>query len=182
VFDQALERLRAAGLRTGETTLATASTFVPTYFTIVMAEAIAYHAPRMAAHADEYTPRVRVRLEGVAPPPADEYAAALDQRAAIEREVDALVSTGNVLVLPALAIEPPRIGAETVRAGDLDIPVRSAMLRLTQPFNMSRHAALTLPCGTTSGGFPVGFQIVARSSTDAVAWGRALQGVFEYDR
>lgn len=182
VFDAALDRLRTAGLRTDEATLSTAPTFMPTYFTIVMAEAIAYHAPRMAAHAAEYTPRVRVRLDGVAPPPADAYAAALDQRAVIEREVDALVGTGDILVLPALAIEPPPIGAESVKAGGLDMPVRAAMLRLTQPFNMSRHAALTLPCGTTSTGFPVGFQIVARSSADAVAWGRAMQDVFEYDR
>lgn len=182
VFDEALDRLRAAGLGTDDITLTTAPTFVPTYFTIVMAEAIAYHAPRMPKHAGEYTPRVRVRLDGVAPPPAAEYTAALDQRAAIEREIDALVRTGDIVVLPALAIEPPPIGADAVRAGDVDMPVRAAMLRLTQPFNMSRHAALTLPCGTTSTGFPVGFQVVARSSADAVAWGRAMQGVFGYDR
>lgn len=176
-FEAALARLARAGLTIDEATLTTADTFVPTYVTIVMTEALAFHAPRMSAHAHEYTPRVRARLDGVAPPPAVEYTRALAQRAAIEREVDGLVGNGDVLVLPALAIEPPLIGAETTRVGTEDLPVRPTMLRLTQPFNMSRHAALTLPCGATPAGFPVGMQIVARSTSDVVAWGRAVEGV-----
>lgn len=176
-FEAALARLARAGLAIEDATLTTADTFVPTYVTIVMTEALAFHTPRMAAHAHEYTPRVRARLDGVAPPPADAYARALAQRAAIEREVDGLVGDGDILVLPALAIEPPLIGAETTRVGTEDLPVRPTMLRLTQPFNMSRHAALALPCGATPAGFPVGLQIVARSTSDVVAWGRAVEGV-----
>lgn len=176
-FEAALARLATAGLGIDDATLTTADTFVPTYVTIVMTEALAFHAPRMAAHAHAYTPRVRARLDGVAPPAADEYTRALAQREAIEREVDGLVGRGDVLVLPALAIEPPPIGAETMRVGTLDLPVRPTMLRLTQPFNLSRHAALTLPCGATPAGFPVGLQIVARSTADVVAWGRALEAV-----
>lgn len=176
-FDAALARLSRAGMALAETTLTTASTFVETYVTIVMTEALAYHAPRMAVHAQAYTPRVRARLDGVAPPSPEAYAQALAQRAVIEREVEDLVGNGDILVLPSLAIEPPFVGAETTRVGTDDLPVRPAMLRLTQPFNMSRHPALTLPCGTTPGGFPVGFQIVARSTADVVAWGRAVEGV-----
>jgi Asp-tRNA(Asn)/Glu-tRNA(Gln) amidotransferase A subunit family amidase len=176
-FDAALARLGRAGLASDEVTLTTAAGFVPTYVAIVMTEALAYHTPRMAAHAHEYTPRVRARLDGVAPPAVDEYERALADRAAIEREVAGLVGAGDILVLPALAIEPPPIGAETTRVGSDELAVRPTMLRLTQPFNMSRHAALTIPCGTTAAGFPVGFQIVARSSSDVVAWGRAIEGV-----
>lgn len=180
VFDAALARLADAGLPLVDVTLTTAPTFVPTYVTIVMAEALAFHAPRMAAHAEAYTPRVRARLDGVAPPSSEAYAQALEARAAIAREVDALVADGDILVLPALGIEPPAIGVETVRIGDDDVPVRAAMLRLTQPFNLSRHAALTIPCGTTPAGFPVGLQVVAGRTADVVAWGRALAGVLAH--
>ena len=38
--------------------------------------------------------------------------------------------------------------------------VRSAMLRNTQLFNLSRHPAISLPCGTTRDGWPVGLQLV----------------------
>lgn len=178
-FRSAVDRLARAGLQLAPATLRTADTFVPAYVAIVMTEALAYHGPRMAAHAAQYTPRVRVRLEDVPPPPPAEYALALEQRTAIAQEIESLVHMGDILVLPALAIQPPPVGAETVRVGnqDQDTPVRAAMLRLTQPFNLSRHAAITIPCGTTRAGFPVGLQIVARSSHDVVGWGRALAGV-----
>ena len=45
-----------------------------------------------------------------------------------------------------------------VRGGDE--PVRNAMLRLTQPFNLGRQPAVSLPCGVTPQGLPVGLQLV----------------------
>ncbi len=182
VVEGALARLGGLGLTLESVTLHAAGTYVPTYVTIVMAEALAFHAPRMATHAAQYTPRVRARLDGVEPPTADAYADALRQRAAIEADVQALVAGGDILLLPTLGIDPPPIGADTVLVNGVDVPVRAAMLRLTQPFNLSRHASLTLPCGTTAAGFPVGLQVVGRSTSDVVAWGRALEGVFGYDR
>jgi Asp-tRNA(Asn)/Glu-tRNA(Gln) amidotransferase A subunit family amidase len=41
------------------------------------------------------------------------------------------------------------------------------MLRLTQPFNMSGHPAISIPYGTTPDGWPIGMQIVGhRDGTD----------------
>jgi aspartyl-tRNA(Asn)/glutamyl-tRNA(Gln) amidotransferase subunit A len=67
------------------------------------------------------------------------------------------------LVLPALAIPAPRLGAVHVRIGGSDEPIRSVMLRLTQLFNITGHPALTLPCGATTEGMPVGLQIAGRA-------------------
>jgi aspartyl-tRNA(Asn)/glutamyl-tRNA(Gln) amidotransferase subunit A len=177
VFARALSRLERAGLVCRDVELATEASFAPTYMTIVMREALAYHAPRMQAHAAEYTPRVRARLDGVAPPSASEYADALARMDRIRAEVDDHLAAADVLVLPALAIEPPALHVETVRVGATDVPVRAAMLRLTQPFNMSRHPALSLPCGATAAGFPVGLQVVARTTADVVRWARTFQRV-----
>ena len=38
--------------------------------------------------------------------------------------------------------------------------VRTLMLRCTQPFNVSGHPAISLPCGTTPAKLPVGLQLV----------------------
>lgn len=176
-FEAVRARLQGADVHVGDVSLSTTPTIVPTYVTIVMYEALAYHAPRMAAHAAEYTPRVRARLDGVEPPTRAAYDDALGARARIDAEVESLVAGGDVLLLPTLAIEPPHVFAETVRVGDVELPVRPSMLRLTQPFNLSRHAALTVPCGSTPAGFSVGLQIVGRSSADVVACGRALAAI-----
>jgi Asp-tRNA(Asn)/Glu-tRNA(Gln) amidotransferase A subunit family amidase len=41
------------------------------------------------------------------------------------------------------------------------------MLRLTQLFNISGNPAISIPCGLTPGGLPVGLQLVgARGRTD----------------
>ena len=62
----------------------------------------------------------------------------------------------DVLAAPALAIPAPPIGAATVPVKGGEEVVRSAMLRNTQLFNLSRHPAISLPCGTTRDGWPVG--------------------------
>jgi aspartyl-tRNA(Asn)/glutamyl-tRNA(Gln) amidotransferase subunit A len=49
---------------------------------------------------------------------------------------------------------------ETVRVGTTQESVRNATLRCTQPFNISGHPAITLPCGTTASGLPIGLQVV----------------------
>ena len=43
------------------------------------------------------------------------------------------------------------------------------MLRLTQLFNLTGHPAITMPCGVTNEGLPVGAQLVGRrNATSAV--------------
>jgi aspartyl-tRNA(Asn)/glutamyl-tRNA(Gln) amidotransferase subunit A len=70
-----------------------------------------------------------------------------------------------VLVLP----DDAGAGAAAQR-DDVDVghgqtePVRNAMLRLTQPFNVGRQPALTIPCGRTrTSGLPVGLQLAGAS-------------------
>jgi len=56
-----------------------------------------------------------------------------------------------------------------VRIGGSDEPVRNVTLRLTQLFNLTGHPAITVPCGTTPHGLPIGAQIAGhRSRTPAL--------------
>ena len=41
----------------------------------------------------------------------------------------------------------------------LPISVRTIMLRCTQPFNLSGHPAIALPCGRTASGLPISIQM-----------------------
>jgi aspartyl-tRNA(Asn)/glutamyl-tRNA(Gln) amidotransferase subunit A len=78
----------------------------------------------------------------------------------IAAEVDRALEGVDALVCPALSIPAPPLGATTmpVRGGAEN--VRAAMLRCTQPFNVSGHPAIALPCGTTPDGLPTSLQLV----------------------
>ena len=74
-----------------------------------------------------------------------------------------------MLLLPTLAVPAVRLGAATVKIGAVEEPVRNITLRLTQLFNVTGHPAITLPCGKTTDGLPIGAQLVGgRNQTDAL--------------
>src|SRR5690606_27009860 len=81
-------------------------------------------------------------------------------RRVIAREIERVLSDVDALLLPALAIEAPPLGAANVPVNGESEPVRNVMLRCTQPFNLSGHPAISLPCGTSRAGLPIGLQVV----------------------
>jgi aspartyl-tRNA(Asn)/glutamyl-tRNA(Gln) amidotransferase subunit A len=77
-------------------------------------------------------------------------------------EVDAAIDGRDAILLPTMGVPAIRLGAATVKIGGVEEPVRNVMLRLTQLFNVTGHPAITIPCGATTDGLPVGAQLVGR--------------------
>ena len=59
------------------------------------------------------------------------------------------------------------IGATTAKLGDQEIPLVRAFLDLTLPFNLTGQPAISVPCGFTRGGLPIGLQLVGRPFDEA---------------
>jgi aspartyl-tRNA(Asn)/glutamyl-tRNA(Gln) amidotransferase subunit A len=100
---------------------------------------------------------------------AEDYVRAQHGKAVIAAEVDRALDGVDALICPALSIPAPPIGATTmpVRGGPEN--VRALMLRCTQPFNVSGHPAIALPCGVTPDGLPASLQLVGhRTGTHAL--------------
>jgi aspartyl-tRNA(Asn)/glutamyl-tRNA(Gln) amidotransferase subunit A len=168
-FDEAVERLRAAGARVVDIDILHAVDIGPVYLHIVLSDAAAYHAATLEARPEKYTPNVRLRLEMGRYILAEDYVRALRMRDMLRREVDAALAQHDALILPTLPIPAPHIGATTVQVGDTSEPVRNVMLRLTQLFNVTGHPAISIPCGVAQGGLPCGAQLVGcRQQTDAL--------------
>jgi len=168
-FDAALGRLRAAGAHVDEIEIRHAPQIAPVYLHIVLSDAAAYHAPMLDAMGDRYTPAVRMRFEMGRYVLAQDYVRALAGRQVLTREVDAALAQHDALILPTLPIPAPVLGEQSVQIGDRTEPVRNAMLRLTQLFNLTGHPALSIPCGTTRAGLPCAVQLVGcRHQTDAL--------------
>ena len=167
-FERALAQLQASGVALVNAELALAPGIVDAYVNTVLPEGAAWHAQYLDSRPNDYTPAVRARFEAGRTIPAVKYvdAAAFCRR--LRAEVDALLADADALVLPTLPLTAPLLGA-----GDITIdpalggtmPVRSAMLKHTQPFNMSGHPAISLPLPVT--GLPVGLQLVGRRDNTA---------------
>jgi aspartyl-tRNA(Asn)/glutamyl-tRNA(Gln) amidotransferase subunit A len=119
------------------------------------------------ARADRYTPETCAALERGLTYTAGDYIRAQRQRQAFTEAMEALFDRVDALLTPTLALVAPRV-AEIERplvvAGQ---PVEGALLRLTFPFDVSGQPALTVPCGFSQAGLPIGLQIVGRRYDEA---------------
>ena len=61
----------------------------------------------------------------------------------------------------------PRIGETTVRLGGQEEDTRLAATRLVRGINPLGLPALSMPCGITAAGLPVGLQMVGRAFDEA---------------
>ena len=95
------------------------------------------------------------------------------RRARVTGEIDRLLETIDLLLMPVMGIAAPTLAALTSRTSE----TVAARLRYTAPFDMSGHPTLTLPGGFTADGMPAGFQIVGRAFDEAgiLAAGHAYQ-------
>jgi aspartyl-tRNA(Asn)/glutamyl-tRNA(Gln) amidotransferase subunit A len=168
-FEEALDRLRTAGAHIDDIEIHHARDIAPVYLHLVLGDAAAYHAATLDAMPERYTAPVRIRLEMGRYVLAEDYVRALAGRERITREVDAAMSQHDALILPSLPIPAPAIGATTVQIGTTTEPIRNLMLRLTQPFNVTGHPAISMPSGQTRDGLPCAVQLVGRRmQTDAL--------------
>jgi len=138
---------------------------------IAWAEATHYHqqAGWYPLHAADYGEDVRSRLEMGEKVSALQYLRALDLRekfiagfhlALLENEVDALVT-------PTTPIAAPFIGEENISIAGKEHSTRALLLRLNRPANLGGIPAISVPCGLTPSGLPVGLQFQAAVNDEA---------------
>jgi aspartyl-tRNA(Asn)/glutamyl-tRNA(Gln) amidotransferase subunit A len=163
-FEATCARLSAAGVALDDVVIPHAAETPAAYLHIALTEAAAFHARTLESRPDDYTPTVRVRLEAGRYVLAEDYLRAQRCRHVLRTEVSAALQGRDGLLLPALAVPATPLGAATVRVGTADEPVRNVTLRLTQLFNITGHAAISIPCGRTGGGLPIGAQLVGAST------------------
>jgi len=174
-FDATCARLAAEGVVLEDVTIPHARDISAVYLNIALPEAAAFHARTLERRPGDYTPTVRTRLEAGRYILAEDYVRALRGRDVLRHEVSASLAGRDGLLLPALAVPATPLGATTMRIGSVDEPVRNITLRLTQLFNITGHAAITVPCGVTRAGLPIGAQLVGSSTPSLLQLAMTLE-------
>ncbi len=131
---------------------------------IAWPEATLYHqqAGWFPAHSADYGEDVRTRLEMGTKITATAYLEALETRDKFIQQLHAAMADAGVdaIVAPTTPIAAPLLGEESTRIGDENHPTRALLLRLNRPANLAGIPALSIPCGFTAAGLPVGLQLI----------------------
>jgi aspartyl-tRNA(Asn)/glutamyl-tRNA(Gln) amidotransferase subunit A len=117
---------------------------------ILGVEAYTYHAEWFTKTPELYQPAVRANLGRSAEIKAEPYARALRSLAQIRRDIKKVFNTVDLLVLPTMADPPFKIEEGLTR---------NVSARNTSPFDAYGIPTISIPCGFTSAGLPIGLQI-----------------------
>jgi aspartyl-tRNA(Asn)/glutamyl-tRNA(Gln) amidotransferase subunit A len=148
--------------------LATDSTYasiMDPYLTILRAEAYAYHKEHVLKNPELYQAQTLKRIQTGADITASAYIQARRQLEPVRRSVSRVFETVDLLITPTACVPPFAIAdladPSTLREKEL------LTLRNTRPFNMLGLPTVSVPCGFTRAGLPIGMQITGPSGGEA---------------
>jgi aspartyl-tRNA(Asn)/glutamyl-tRNA(Gln) amidotransferase subunit A len=137
---------------------------------ILAAEAYAVHEERLKNEPEKFGDEVRERLMDGERPKAYRYASARQRGMLATDEFDSALDGVDVLLTPTLPIAAAEIGQREISIGDYEENVRSALTRFTGPTDLTGHPSLSVPCGATALGLPVGLQLIGRHLDEATLY------------
>ncbi len=147
---------------------------------IALAEATAFHqsAGYFPARAAEYSQEVRARLERGAEVRAVDYLKAFEVQKVVRADFEAAFIRVDAILAPTVPVPAPCIGEKVVTIGSEEETVRAALLRLNRPANFTGLPAISVPCGFTQKGLPIGLQLIGPAFDEA----RLLRIAYAYER
>jgi aspartyl-tRNA(Asn)/glutamyl-tRNA(Gln) amidotransferase subunit A len=138
----------------------------------VQADGAAVHRERLKEHPEWFGEDVRHRLEEGAKTSSTDYVLARRTQAEIRKRCELFFESYDFLLTPTTPIAAPVIEGQDA------VEQAARLTRFTAPFNLTGLPALSLPCGFTREGLPIGLQIVARAWGDA----KALNAGYAYEQ
>ena len=150
---------------------------VPTDRTLQTAEAYAYHAEFVSRSPEKYLPETLRRIRKGEDITSEEVEQRRRELQKIREEIKRVFEDVDVLVTPTTPVPAPAI-AELKQNPDLLRPREMLLLRNTRPVNVWGLPAISVPCGFTSAGLPIGLQIIGPHWRED----RVLQLAYAYEQ
>lgn len=152
----AIGRLESLGAEVRDVSLPKLSELGAALTSMMLPEATAYHQKWLNERPDDYGDAVRFRLELGATISATAYVQAQRLREMLMREWrEDVFSKVDLIATPTTAIP-----AGSVKEAELGTTMN--LIRFTNPFNFMAVPAISVPCGFTDAGLPIGLQLAGR--------------------
>ena len=130
--------------------------------TILMAEAAEYHANLIRTSGVQLSPPVRLRLEAGLFISVADYLQAQRARSLFCCQSRDLLREVDILAGPTEPITAHKIGETKAQVGDRVMGSTPALTQYTRAFNLNGFPAITVPCGFSEDGLPIGLQLAGR--------------------
>ena len=176
--DEAVRVLERQGAQIRDVTFPLASQIVVINSPIIQSEAATYHLPKLRNNWEQLSTKVRARLLPGLAVTADIYLNAQRARALVVQQCLELMQDVDILLSPTEPVGAPRIDDEFVTIQGRTEGVVNTLTRLTRPFNLTGFPAISVPCGFTAEGLPVGLQLASRPWEEATL----LRAAFAYEQ
>jgi aspartyl-tRNA(Asn)/glutamyl-tRNA(Gln) amidotransferase subunit A len=163
LVEAAAKKFESLGARIEQISLPRLTGAIDQASQLVVAEINDYHESQgyYPARAAEYGDDVRGHLERGHKLLAVDYLRALPKRREIVEDFQAAFEEVDVILAPTSPIPAPLVGEPLVRVpGQSESIVRAELLRFTRPGNQTGFPAVSIPCGFTRDGLPVGLQLM----------------------
>jgi aspartyl-tRNA(Asn)/glutamyl-tRNA(Gln) amidotransferase subunit A len=133
------------------------------------AEAYLYHYEWVNGTPELYQPETLVRVRSGADVTALAYIQGRRDLAEARRVIEQIFETIDVLVTPTTPVPPPTI-AEISKDVSTSIRLGAPYIRNTSPFDVYGIPTISVPCGFTTNGLPIGMQISGPNGGEAVVF------------
>jgi aspartyl-tRNA(Asn)/glutamyl-tRNA(Gln) amidotransferase subunit A len=127
-------------------------------------EVWALHAKSFTTTPELYLPWIRARLKQAAAIDTVSYIEARQHLDRVRREIDDVFAKVDFLITPTTPVPPITIKEALEMSPD---PAGELWLRNTRPFNAYGLPTISIPCGFTRAGLPIGLQISAAHFCEA---------------
>ena len=152
--------------------------------TILTAEAYSYHGKLARDSGSQLYAPVRLRVEAGAFVSAEDYIRAQRARSQFVAQSVELFADVDILAGPTVPVTAHKIGDTKVEVGDTTMGLVAALTQHTRAFNLNGFPAITVPCGFSSDGLPIGLQLGGRPFDEATVLqaAQAYQQATEWHR
>ena len=141
------------------------------HFLVLLRSLLRTRLGKQAAQSPEkFDPTLLTTIEQGRSYTATDLCMAQFARTDIFARIQNVLATSDVIASPTMSTAALPVGldphADVIIAGRNAGGIRAAWYPYTYPFNLTGHPALSMPCGKTASGLPIGLQLVGRWHED----------------